>query len=93
MSRRQPFTQNGRGEKCFYCERILMASTANSQLAATRDHVIPASRGGTRRVWCCKACNKVKGDMMPGEWLAFRQAHPEWWKLESGSNSFRRVYA
>lgn len=71
----------GRGEKCWYCERTLMASTDRSALGATRDHLYPKSQGGNFRVWCCRACNCLKGNMLPGAWRAFREANPEWWKL------------
>lgn len=40
--------------------------------AATRDHFIPTSRGGSRtvenRVWSCSRCNNFKGNMLPEEW-------------------------
>jgi hypothetical protein len=32
-------------------------------------------------VWCCRACNGLKGGMFPNEWRSFMAANPEWWKL------------
>lgn len=72
---------NGRGEQCWYCKRGLEASGSRSALAATRDHVVPKRAGGRYRVWCCRACNSLKGDMFPDQWRAWREQNPEWWKL------------
>ena len=38
--------------------------------AATRDHIIPKSKGGSRSqwVWACYECNHAKGSLMPEEW-------------------------
>ena len=69
---------------CFYCERAFVAVSVHSTqftkgLQATRDHVWPASRGGDKTVPCCRACNSIKGDMTPHEWLQFRLDNPNWW--------------
>ncbi len=80
MPKRVPFTINGRGVRCAYCDRVLEATHSHSSVAATRDHWIPACKGGTVRLWACRLCNALKGCMTPAEWLAFRVAHPEWWK-------------
>ncbi len=74
------YSPRGKGARCAYCERRLEAPTSPSKLAATRDHVVPRSAGGTEKVWCCRQCNSLKGDMMPDQWLAFRQSNPEWWR-------------
>jgi len=80
MGRRPPMSSNGRGAVCFYCERVLEATASRSRVAATRDHIHPKSKGGERKVWACRQCNLLKGDMTYEEWLAFMAAHPEWWK-------------
>lgn len=64
---------------CRWCDRLMEDPGARSELAATRDHVHPKSRGGRWKVWACFSCNNLKGDMTPEEWAAFRQAHPQWW--------------
>jgi hypothetical protein len=45
----------------------------------TRDHTIPASKGGTVLVHCCYQCNQIKADMMPEQWTVFMAENPEWW--------------
>jgi hypothetical protein len=62
----------------------LVESDAGSETAATRDHLLPASQGGTFKVWACFSCNNLKGAMMPEEWAAFRQMNPQWWKTHPG---------
>lgn len=76
-----PFTTDGRGAHCKWCERPLLASTAPSETAATRDHVIPKAYGGTFRVWACVACNFIKGDLLPDVWALFMAGHPKWWRF------------
>lgn len=71
-------------DKCFYCQRSFLpggphASQATQGRQRTRDHIVPASVGGTRTVPCCRACNSIKGDMSPQEWLQFRRENPNWW--------------
>ena len=55
--------------------------SADSLLSATRDHVYPKTLGGRETVWCCYACNQIKGSMLPVEWEAYMAAFPEWWKF------------
>lgn len=70
-----------RRECCAYCERKLLAPTARSNLAATRDHApIPKSKGGSAWVWACWRCNTMKGDVDYDVWLQFMADHPGWWK-------------
>lgn len=48
--------------ECFYCHAALAWNQA------TRDHLIPKSRGGGGAgncVWACQACNNDKADLMP----------------------------
>lgn len=42
---------------CYYCGSRLRKQ------AATRDHVVPKSRGGRYTVPCCFSCNNLKADM------------------------------
>lgn len=67
----------GSGLPCHYCERLMVAY---SPTHPTRDHVIPASRGGRLTVWCCYQCNQIKGDMLPVEWAEYMLAYPSWWE-------------
>lgn len=65
------------GRACVYCKRKM--DRRDYWREPTRDHVVPASRGGTRRIICCRLCNTVKGDAMPERWAAFMLAYPGWW--------------
>lgn len=65
---------------CVYCRRELTGPRSRCGTALTKDHVMPASVGGTRRVWCCRQCNSLKGDIHPGVWRWFTEEHPRWWK-------------
>lgn len=60
---------------CPYCERI-MRRALNVPLAASRDHKIPLSRGGTDTAdnieWVCRQCNSDKGSLLPEEYRAVR---------------------
>ena len=93
MPKRKPnLNTTGKGATCDYCMRRLESSKSKGKLAATRDHVHPKSLGGTYRVWCCRQCNQIKGDMTITEWRYFRRHNPEWWKrpeLQFGSNCAR----
>lgn len=73
-------SKRGQGETCTYCKRMLLSVTHRSQLGATRDHVIPKSKGGKSTVWACNHCNQLKKDMEPDDWAAFMESYPEWWK-------------
>lgn len=84
---------------CTYCKRTLGPAGTGCSTAATADHLIPKSMGGTRVVPCCLACNNLKGNMMPGEWRAWCAANPAWWE-QWGASGFKsrrgglpRVYA
>lgn len=71
----------GEGEVCAYCQRTLESVYSISQLQATRDHVMPKSKGSGRgTVWACRRCNHLKGDMIPEEWAAYMRAVPNWWR-------------
>lgn len=60
---------------CAYCGGLF------KDLLLTRDHVHPVSKGGQDKwmnvVTACKACNNLKGDLVPGEKLAGRQYGPQ----------------
>lgn len=67
---------------CYWCERTLEPSWSQSSIAFTRDHIVPqeAVGGGGKWLPCCRACNAMKGNMMPDDWRKFMTAHPQWWK-------------
>lgn len=69
-----------RGQRCTYCTRELMHPNSKSRTAATRDHAIPKSHGGTLKVSCCIQCNGLKGNMTPDVWAAFMELFPRWWE-------------
>lgn len=63
--------------KCYYCkgETDLNPTSQKQGNAATIDHKTPISRGGSRgavdnKVLSCQACNKDKGHLTEGEYLA-----------------------
>jgi hypothetical protein len=65
---------------CYYCERPFSKTTHDSYtdgefVARTKDHIIPSSKGGNNTpkniVIACQRCNKLKGNMMPEEFLCF----------------------
>jgi 5-methylcytosine-specific restriction endonuclease McrA len=67
---------NGR---CFWCQRKLYKTfVLNGNLhvrvvkysdCLTKDHVIPRSLGGKKKVRCCFRCNHEKGAMTSEEWV------------------------
>lgn len=79
-----PQQTRGLGQCCAYCGRTLLATTNLTELGATRDHVIPRSRGrapmGEPTVWSCRLCNQLKDDMLPEDWRDFMQCYPRWWE-------------
>lgn len=75
----QPNTVVGR--PCHWCKRPMTSrrlsyGTGIRSDAATRDHVIPKSKGGKTKVWACFRCNNLKGNMLPDEWDAWMRANP-----------------
>ena len=60
---------------CAYCSGLFTSQDL------TRDHVHPVSKGGAD-VWmnvvtACKACNNLKGDLLPGQQLPHGQYSPQ----------------
>lgn len=57
------------GGVCHYCGRLVPPREL------TMDHVVPLVRGGrttkSNVVPCCKACNDLKGNLVPSEWDAY----------------------
>lgn len=65
---------------CTYCHRQLTSALDRANTAATKDHVMPKSVGGYRKVPCCRQCNQLKADMHPSVWRWFTANYPGWWK-------------
>lgn len=66
---------------CRYCKRTLAPPDSQSLVRATRDHFVPQCAGGKKTVWCCYACNQIKGSMLPEAWIAYMAQNPGWWRL------------
>ena len=66
--------------KCQWCARQVHLGDRTRWDGATRDHVIPRSKGGRTTVWACRACNETKRNMDLETWQAFMVAHPGWWR-------------
>lgn len=89
------FRDQHHGKPCPYCKRTM--DRASFHLQPTRDHVIPASRGGRTKIICCHKCNGIKADMMPGQWELYMAENPGWWLLSKAerrarSRAERRAY-
>jgi hypothetical protein len=60
--------------RCSYCGVKMVKGRKFYQPAnaATRDHIVPTSRGGKNSVWaaCCYACNGDKFNLTLAEWRA-----------------------
>ena len=73
------------GGLCYWCGRQMTpprrGRTPSQNMDATRDHIEPECKGGTRTVWACFCCNQQKADMTLDEWRAFMAMFPEWWRL------------
>lgn len=65
---------------CTYCHRGLTGPRDRANTAMTKDHVMPKSVGGERKVRCCRLCNNLKGDIHPSVWRWFTDNHPHWWR-------------
>lgn len=57
------------GGKCHYCGIMTTLETGRADMA-TRDHVIPKSKGGKMSVLACYACNTARGTT---EYSIFKQ--------------------
>lgn len=59
-----------RDKTCYYCEREYgsVPKINGKPLIRSKDHIIPISKGGSNRadniLYCCVACNKMKGDLL-----------------------------
>ena len=68
-------------EPCFWCGIDLSQPRQDKQRSPnkrTRDHVLPKCDGGTVTVWCCNACNSIKGNIEPQEWVEFISTAGPW---------------
>lgn len=54
------------GGRCVYCQKTVELSNVESPQYATRDHVVPLSKGGRDHIdnlaLACRECNAEKGD-------------------------------
>ncbi len=67
------------GTPCPYCRRPM--NRRDPKLTPTREHEVPASKGGTVVIIACFQCNQIKGDMMPAVWQNFMTRCPAWWRM------------
>lgn len=58
-----------KAKRCPYCDHAFIAG--DRWWHATKDHVLPKSKGGRWIIWACFRCNKLKGSMTPREWGDF----------------------
>lgn len=72
------------GGKCWWCKCDVIAGIQNSDFQhqpnqATRDHIVPRSRGGTNAlanlVLACRACNEERADRDARVWAAHLKLH------------------
>lgn len=59
------------GRPCPYCTRPMADSQSGASTAATRDHIVPATRGGITKITVCTRCNHEKADRTLTEWSKF----------------------
>jgi len=66
------FTSNYKPRRCPYCGTAMLYGPeyAYEPRQATKDHVVPLSRGGKRGplVWACRGCNEDKAQLALNEW-------------------------
>lgn len=58
--------------KCAYCDRrVSTLLPPDHALRATREHLVPKSRGGSGKlsnlVLACRQCNEARGNQVPSE--------------------------
>lgn len=75
------------GFPCHYCGRLM--DRDDYDLHPTKDHLNTKAEGGKARdrkvVWCCRACNSVRGDMALWQWRIFMDHNPEWYLRGKGN--------
>lgn len=88
------------GWACYYCGRRLFCWTCEPRrpaedAPATRDHVLPRSRGGNgaleNLVACCQSCNQSKGSRLTGEARQRRAAQAGCHGGATGAAALRRA--
>jgi len=86
-------TKGARSGFCPYCRRK-MSDEGDWDRRPSVDHVVPRSKGGKEKVWCCTKCNGMKGDMLPDEWRIFRSRNQDWFSWHSWRIAeWRKAYA
>lgn len=67
-----------RNRPCHYCGIGMTKRGTRDKRSATRDHIIPKSRGGTgspiNTIMCCRKCNNEKGDFTGVEYREWIRA-------------------
>lgn len=72
----------GDRSKCYWCGSPLQwkgeckFGAPNDDYFPTKDHVVPRALGGTKVVWCCYACNQIKGNLEPWQFARLLGALP-----------------
>lgn len=81
--------------KCYYCEYTFGSPVSQKgvPLVKTRDHIIPASKGGNSStfniVFACHQCNHLKGDRLPYEFSDFLKSKVI--QMQKGLGSYRNM--
>lgn len=67
------YTRYEKATHCYYCGRPLTEMKMGYFSNKSIDHFIPRSKGGRgfndNLVICCRACNDLKGDLLPNEFI------------------------
>lgn len=83
--------------QCYYCERPFgYPPVGGKALLRTKDHIIPASQGGTGKVinivYCCLKCNQFKADRTPDQFVIYIGALIDQHKLQPGRCRYGMKY-
>lgn len=83
--------------KCYYCERDFGKPIKGGEiLLRSKDHIIPASHGGTNRatniVYCCLKCNQLKADRTPDQFVIHIGALIDQHRLQPGKCRYGMKY-
>jgi hypothetical protein len=91
------------GNLCFWCGSPVcdpvLARACNTVLdkcsELVKDHLVPISRGGVDFIWnivaACAACNQLRGNRMPGEFLKDRLSYAQ--PVDNGKKIYTAIPA